>query len=313
MFHAKDYVLEVVKEQSFSKAAQNLYISQPSLSAAIKKTEQKVGMPLFDRSTTPISLTECGQKYVKTALQIQEQEDDFVKYINDIKELSSGSISIGATTFLASVLLPGLIRRFSEKYPKVQITLEEGNTHDLEQMLFHGLLDLVIETNEFDPEIYERYKVSHEHLVLAVPESYESCHKARAYQLSVEDIRNRVHVKPHIPAVPLHYFSEDDFILLKEDNDTRIRADKIMKNESFDPHVILTLDQQMTAFNLVSRGIGIAFISDTLVRHMPDAYPIRYFKLDNQNNHRDICFYHKRYKYVTPAMEEFLKLANPKP
>ena len=60
-----NYVYEVYKERSFSKAAENLYISQPALSAMIKKVENKVGMPLFDRSTNPIQLTDCGKRYIK--------------------------------------------------------------------------------------------------------------------------------------------------------------------------------------------------------------------------------------------------------
>ena len=62
MFSGMNYVYEVYKEQSFSKAAENLYISQPALSSMIKKIETKIGMPLFDRSTSPIQLTECSKK-----------------------------------------------------------------------------------------------------------------------------------------------------------------------------------------------------------------------------------------------------------
>ena len=62
MFGGINYVYEVYRTQSFSKAAKNLYISQPSLSAMIKKIEAKVGAPLFDRSTNPIQLTEYGEQ-----------------------------------------------------------------------------------------------------------------------------------------------------------------------------------------------------------------------------------------------------------
>lgn len=65
MFNGMKYVYEVYKERSFSNAARNLYISQPALSGMIKKIEKNIGMPLFDRSTTPIQLTECGKKYIK--------------------------------------------------------------------------------------------------------------------------------------------------------------------------------------------------------------------------------------------------------
>lgn len=60
-FANMEYVYEVYKEGSFSRAAANLYISQPALSATVKKIEKKIGMPLFDRSTVPIQLTECGK------------------------------------------------------------------------------------------------------------------------------------------------------------------------------------------------------------------------------------------------------------
>jgi DNA-binding transcriptional LysR family regulator len=65
MFKGMEYVYEVNKEKSFSKAARNLYISQPSLSATIKKIEEHIGSPIFDRSTTPIQLTSCGKEYMK--------------------------------------------------------------------------------------------------------------------------------------------------------------------------------------------------------------------------------------------------------
>ena len=71
MFTWKKYVYEVYREKSFSKAAQNLYISQPSLSARIKKIEEEIGVPLFDRSTSPLQLTEAGRIYIDAAEEIR--------------------------------------------------------------------------------------------------------------------------------------------------------------------------------------------------------------------------------------------------
>ena len=72
MFNSMNYVYEVYKERSFSKAAANLYISQPSLSAAVKKVEEKIGAPIFDRSVSPIKLTECGRHYIKAVEEIMD-------------------------------------------------------------------------------------------------------------------------------------------------------------------------------------------------------------------------------------------------
>ena len=70
MFNSMNYVYEVYKERSFSKAAANLYISQPSLSATVKKVEERIGSPIFDRSVSPIQLTDCGQHSIKAVEEI---------------------------------------------------------------------------------------------------------------------------------------------------------------------------------------------------------------------------------------------------
>ena len=70
MFQTLKYVYEIYKEGSFSRAAKNLYISQPSLSATIKKLEQDIGVTIFDRSTTPVQLTDAGKVYIETTRQI---------------------------------------------------------------------------------------------------------------------------------------------------------------------------------------------------------------------------------------------------
>ena len=309
MFNSMEYIYEVYKERSFSKAAQNLYISQPSLSATVKKIEKRIGTPLFDRSTTPIRLTECGKKYIESVKQIMYIQDNFTNYLNDLNNLTGGTLSIGATNFFASLLLPPIILEFSKAYPDISINLVEGNSADLEHQLFTGELDLIIEAEELDASIYDRQKLCHEHIVLAGPAAFSSCQAALAYCITKKDIINRKHLEKETRAVPFHYFENDPFLLLREGNDTRTRADKICRSESFTPKVVLTLDQQMTAYNLAARGMGISFISDTLIKQMPDTPRICYFKLENGDAHRDIYFYHKHNKYVTPAMREFLKTA----
>ena len=102
MFTWKKYVYEVYKEKSFTKAAQNLYISQPSLSARIKKIEEYIGEPLFDRSTMPLQLTEVGEVYIKAAEEIAQIEQRVENYINDLSGLKTGSLAVGASTLFAA-------------------------------------------------------------------------------------------------------------------------------------------------------------------------------------------------------------------
>ena len=128
MFQGMHYVYEVYKEMSFSKAARNLFISQPSLSAAVKKTEEQIGFPIFDRSTSPIQLTELGREYIRAAETMLDVENGFRSYVDDLSGMRNGSLTIGATNLFASFVLPPLLARFIQKYPMIHIELAENGT-----------------------------------------------------------------------------------------------------------------------------------------------------------------------------------------
>lgn len=310
MFNSMKYVYEVYKERSFSKAAQNLYISQPSLSATIKKTEDRIGAPIFDRSTNPIQLTEVGKQYIKSIEKIMDIQNSFENYVNNLNELKTGQLAIGGSNFFTSFILPPLITEFTHKYPLVKIHLIESDTASLKNMILLGSLDLVIDNYDFYDPAYATQFFAHETLVLAVPKSLESNKAAEKYQLTYRDIINKKHLNEKTPTVPLKIFEDDPFIFLRTGNDTRRRAEKICSDHGLSPKVILKLDQQITSYNVACYGMGIAFISDTLVLKTKPDPNIIYYKLDDPHAKRNIYFYHKQTKYVTRAMEEFLKIAN---
>lgn len=311
MFSGMNYVYEVYKERSFSKAAENLYISQPALSAMIKKIEHKIGMPLFDRSMNPIRLTECGEKYVKTAEKIMDLEDEFACYVGNLAELKAGHLSVGGTYLFSAFIIPPIIQKFQERYPYVKISLFEGHTPLLEEKLFAGELDILIDNYILDEKIYEKKIFAREHLVLAVPKSYASnCH-AWKYQLSAQDIRENRHLDPAFPGVPLKKFEEDPFVVLRSHNDTRIRVEAICRRAGVRPVYALKLNQLLTTYHLTEYGMGISFVSDTVVRSMPDSDKVVFYKVDDEAVVREVYLYYRKNKYLTRSMEEFIKFAIP--
>jgi len=94
-FNRKDLIYTVYQEKSISKAAQKLFVSQPSLSIMIRKIEEEIGLPLFDRTSKPIRMTEAGMEYVKAAEAIMHIEKSFDNYVNSANELLTGSLTIG--------------------------------------------------------------------------------------------------------------------------------------------------------------------------------------------------------------------------
>ena len=86
------YVYAVYQERSFTKAAKKLFISQPALSSMVKKAEQEVGSPIFDRSTVPLTLTKEGEVYIRTIRQIMLLEKNLKAYFQDIQDLNTGHL-----------------------------------------------------------------------------------------------------------------------------------------------------------------------------------------------------------------------------
>ena len=309
MFQGMDYVYEVYKEMSFSKAAKNLFISQPSLSAAVKKAEARIGFPVFDRSSNPIQLTELGKEYIRSIERIMEVEQGFGNYVRDMQELKSGRIAIGATNLFASYVLPPLLSRFTDNYPMIHVDLVEGPTAELGEKLFAGALDLMIDNQVMDDFVYEKTFLCEEHLLLVVPGHFASNGKLKEYALTISDLKADRHLDPSFPSVPLEVFRGEPFLLLKAGNDTRIRAEKICRDSGhFFPKVRLELAQQITAYNLSRYGMGISFNGDVLIRHMPDDGSLIFYKLGYPDAVRNVNFFYKRNRYMARVVSEFLKL-----
>lgn len=308
MFVWKKYVYEVYKERSFTKAAQNLYISQPSLSARIKKMEVIIGEPLFDRSTTPLQLTEVGKVYIEAAEEITQIEQRVENYINDLAGLKTGNLAVGASTLFAAYVVPSLITQFNQKFPDVHIQLIEGNTAELEEMLGSNALDFVIDNYHYDSILYNKELYCEENILLAVPKHFAVNEELGMYQLSYKNIKNKNYLNQKYPAVPLGRFADLPFIMLTQGNDTRTRGDRLCRNVGFKPNIVLEFNQQSTAYMASSTQLGATFISDILVSQLPAFENLVYYKLDGEEAKRKVFFYYKTHKYKTRVMEEFIRM-----
>lgn len=308
MFVWKKYVYEVYKERSFTKAAQNLYISQPSLSARIKKIEEIIGEPLFDRSTTPLQLTEVGKVYIEAAEEITQIEQRVENYINDLAGLKTGNLAVGASTLFAAYVVPSLITQFNQKFPDVHIQLIEGNTAELEEMLGSNALDFVIDNYHYDSILYNKELYCEENILLAVPKHFAVNEELGMYQLSYKNIKNKNYLSRKYPAVPLGRFADLPFIMLTQGNDTRTRGDRLCRNVGFKPNIVLEFNQQSTAYMASSTQLGATFISDILVSQLPTFENLVYYKLDGEEAKRKVFFYYKTHKYKIRVMEEFIRM-----
>lgn len=307
MFQGMEYVYQVYLDKSFSKAAASLFISQPSLSANVKRVEKRIGSPIFDRSTKPLSLTECGKEYIRCVEEILAVEKGFSQFVHDFENLKTGSLTLGGSNLFSSWILPSLISEFAAHYPAIRINLIEENTMQLTELLQKGTVDLILDNTSLDASIFHSRLFQEEHLVLAVPRSFSINKNLESFQIPDDLLPNQWNfLNNEVPAVPLHLFSELPFIMLKNENDTGRRARLICQDSHFTPNIILNMDQQMTAYNICQSGLGICFVGDIVLSRIPHNDNVAYYKLPAQHNSRRVCFYWKKGRYFSRAMEEFL-------
>lgn len=308
MFNEIKYVWAVYEERSFTKAAKKLFISQPALSNMIKKVEQEVGAPIFDRSTIPLSLTAEGQFYIQSIRDIMMIEQNIYSYFEDIRNLEKGSLSVGGSSFFCSFILPELMGIFKRRYPKVSIDIVEGNLQDLKSKLENNVIDIMIETaiQEQDP-LLDTYLYKEESIILAIPAGMPINEKLVQYQCTYDELC-QADTLENLPALPLEYVSKLPFILLKNENDLGRRAISICKDSGFDPEVIMYTDQILTAFNISATGIGVTFTRLDLFRYLPYENKFCLYYLKHPLAHRKIFFATYKGRYLQSAAREFLKM-----
>jgi len=308
-FNRKELIYTVYQEQSFSKAAQKLFISQPSLSVMIRKIEEDLGFPLFDRTSKPIRMTEAGMEYIRATEEMMHIEKSFENYANAYMDLETGSLALGSNQLISSLMLPKFVAAFIEKYPSIELKLTDDNSTVLENMISAGTLDLVIDNQKLDEELFEHRFLKNESLLLAVPIGFPINEELKEYQLSADDVKEDKHLNEDFKAVPLNRFSDMPFVLMTKQNDMRRRTDEIFREGNLRPRTILEIDRLVTLYNFIEMGTAASVVSDTLVKHtLNHSGQVVFYKINSKNAKRKIYIAYKKNKYYSKAMEAFVNL-----
>ncbi|WP_298739469.1 LysR substrate-binding domain-containing protein [uncultured Chitinophaga sp.] len=144
----------VAKRLSFTKAAEELFISQPAVTKHIHELEQQLGIALFERIGNKITVTPAGKIVMRHAEDIFSSYRSLEYEINQLKHERGGRLQIGASTTIAQYFIPPLLARFNQRYPDVKTSLISGNTEQIEQALLEKSIQLgIIEGSSRNPQL----------------------------------------------------------------------------------------------------------------------------------------------------------------
>lgn len=298
------YAVEVYRKQSFTKAAMDLHIAQPSLSQQIAKLEQELGVRLFLRSRGKVTVTPEGERFVKKAVMILQMHDDLKR---EMKEKSQGmgqDLVIGTTAITGGRVLPPLIQQFDERFPKVRLRLVEGSTKKLVNLTLNGQVDLSLLALPIGESCLSVETIITEPLFLAIPRVA----KRWMSKTMREMIEKADHPMLSNPC-PLQEFSQAPFILLKKGFGFRQTLLELCAESGFQPQVAYETSSIETAQSLVAYGLGVTLVPKMVInlqKHDP-ATPF-YLHLDPYPT-RTVGFVYHRERYLSLAAKEFLSIA----
>lgn len=275
------YFLRVAEFGGFTKASQELGISQPALSRSIAKLEQELGQPMFERQTRHVVLTDAGRILQTRAEQILGMVDDAVSELSN--DGDAGRIRIGAIPTIAPYFLPGILREFRDQCPRSKVVVYEETTGKLLHRCKQGEIDVAVLAAPIEVQYLEIEPLFDEELLLVLPEDHSLIDKRR---LSLADL------------------SAEPFILLDETHCLSGNIVAICQQRSFQPLSVEHTSQLTTVTELVALGHGVSLIPQ-MARDHDHSDRRAYRSLANPTPRRSILMAWNPYRFQSRLTERF--------
>ena len=247
------YVLTLAHEGSFSKAADVLNISQPSLSQYIKKIEKEIGLELFDRTRGDIRLTDAGRVYIEAGKQILDIEHQMENSFTDLASYKTGSLIIGAAPYRAASMMPVIASSFQKLHPGMHLIVREGTTAELVEGMEHGEYDLALTLLPIDKRLFNYEKVVEEELILAMPSTYTD--------LPTTDIPDRKH-----PAVDESVLNGKSMVMLTDTQFMQKQLGNMVLDHKLMIHPAAIVKSLEAQIEMVKAGVGMALMPSGIER-----------------------------------------------
>lgn len=288
------YILTLADKGSFSKAAEELGVSQPSLSQYVKRIETENKISLFDRLNGEVRLTDAGRVYIEAGRKILEIEHQMYGEFNDLAEHKTGSIIIGTSPYRSAGMLPTIVRKFQEQYPGMHIVVEEMTSQELVDAAEHGQFDLCLTMLPIDRRVFCYEKIAEEELILAVPGSFSPFPA-----VSMPDRKY-----PAIDASALNY---QPFVMITESQWMQRALDSL----SADYHlslkkasVVKSLEAQIA---MVRAGVGMALLPSGIERFCAPN-EVAYYSFVQELPKREVVVMWRHERQLNQVTKELLRI-----
>lgn len=288
-FNQIETFLSVVKHKSFSKAAKELFLTQPTVSNNIQNLEKELKTTLLDRKSKTITLTDSGKSFYKYAVELINTRDK-AKY--DLIRKSSkveGEIEISASSIPEQYILPYIIKDFLEKYPKACFNVIHKNSKDVVEDILKGKNNFGIVGAKYPSEVLEYLDFYQDELVLAVPDKEN-------YSWPIDE------------KLDFNILLTQKLILRKEGSGTRFLIDESLSKKGLDIqklNIVSIIDSNEMIKKMIELDLGISLISKIAVKNETDLGLIKTYKFKDLELKRNFYFVYHKNRTLAPVVEAF--------
>lgn len=308
-FSSAKYIQMIAETKNISAAAEQLKISQPALSAQLKKLETLLGIVLFDRTKQPLEITEAGKVYLDYAVKYQALNREFMQHIADIEDLKAGKITIGGAASFNVSYLPKTVAEFAHRYSGIDIEIVDGNIPEITNKALNGQVDVFIAPTIDIDERLQYEELLREKIFLCVPPQWKINEELAEYEVSLKAISSGNYDKEGgLRAIDFTKFSECPFILLKKDQHIGHTMSQLFKKHGFEPKKYVTAEQTMTSYGLTLAGVGISLMTESTIKNSNFKVCPKFYIADPHICSRKIYAVYSKQKYLSKAARIFITI-----
>ena len=284
--------VQVAEGGSFSKAAKQLFLTQPTISAHISSLEKELNARLFVRNTKEVKLSDDGKELYRYARQMIDLQKKIEERFETGKSESKHLITIAASTIPAQYLLPEILMKFNERYPKEQVKLLETDSSQVVTKIIDHMVDVGFTGTVLEKKHCKYIPFYKDELVVITPntEKYQVLHQ------NIEDIS---------------WISGECLLMREEGSGTRKEAGKQLRNAGINLDklkIIASIENQETIKKSVKQGMGISVISRLAAEDEVKYGDLLAFSIPKADQGRDInLVYNKNYQ-MSKSTERFVKI-----
>ena len=280
--------LSVARHLNYTRAADEVNLSQPSVSVRMRQLERDLGSKLFEQLGKKVVLTEAGQLLVPFANRVIAVISDARQAIDELKGMERGLLRIGASTTPGMYLIPRTLANFKRDYPKIEVHLAVKDTRQIEDGVIRNEFDFGFVGGHLAGDEVDVLPWMTDHLVLVVPANH---HLARKKSVKIADLRKEM------------------FILREAGSATRATVAHHLKKTDLEVETVMEMENPESVKKAVQSGLGIAFISRFAVETELKAKSLMAIGVKGLDIHRDLKIVYRKDKHLGRAAQTFIDLA----